>query len=64
LLSSFCTDRDRAVAGLMLVVDLREFRGRMEFGDVAAVVQFPAEGHLDRGSIHGNNMPRLPLCPV
>jgi hypothetical protein len=64
LLSSFCTDRDRAIAGLMLVVDLREFRGRMEFVDVAAVVQFPAESHLNRGMIHGNNIPRLPLFPV
>jgi hypothetical protein len=38
LLSGFCTGRDGAVAGLMLVVGLREFRGRMDFGGVAAVV--------------------------
>jgi hypothetical protein len=33
------TVRDATAAGLE-IVDLREFRGRMEFGDIAAVVHF------------------------
>jgi SAM-dependent methyltransferase len=52
------TVRDATAAGLE-VVDLREFRGRMEFGDIAAVVVFlrkviwivpgfTVDGYLDR----------------